>query len=122
MSTYRRARDLMERGAAAYRLAESDQRRLLIRAFVSRIEIDVDNEQATLASPFMELKRAAAESKTRSHTGITVDKLSQRRVKITNPGAQSWGRGSTMNSLVELAGIAPASAELLASALQVYSV
>lgn len=114
MAAYHQAVSLMALGASAYYLAEPEQRRLLIRAFTSRLEVDADDEIATLASPFAQIKHTAESLKRRP----VREKLSLLEAKNTNPGASSEARGSIMNSLVELAGIAPASVELQASALQ----
>jgi hypothetical protein len=63
LAVYERARGLMERGTQAYKLGGPDARRLLIRAFLSRIEVDLDDEEATLASPWFEIQAAAAHLK-----------------------------------------------------------
>jgi hypothetical protein len=49
----------MSQGAKVYVLADSEVRRQLIRAFIARLEIDVDREEVTLASPWREIGEAA---------------------------------------------------------------
>ena len=67
LAVYERARGLMERGTQAYKLGGPDARRLLIRAFLSRIEVDLDDEEATLASPWFEIQAAAAHLQGSNH-------------------------------------------------------
>ncbi|WP_322754323.1 hypothetical protein [Frankia sp. Cas3] len=57
--TYRRAAALMKIGAEVYRMAGPDIRRTLNRAFLARIEIDVDEAEASLSEPWEALQRAA---------------------------------------------------------------
>lgn len=106
MATYELARGLMERGAAAYDVAGPEARRLLIRAFMDRIEIDADEEQAKLASPWQELKQAAVDANTRSVSRPDVDGLARRSAlgvgRMTNPEASLDVRGSIMIPLVDL--------------------
>jgi hypothetical protein len=49
----------MQRGASVYVMGGPEVRRLLNRAFIARIEVDLDEEQATLASPWREIRDAA---------------------------------------------------------------
>jgi site-specific DNA recombinase len=112
LAVYERARALMERGTQAYELGGPDARRLLIRAFLSRIEVDLDDEEATLASPWLEIQAAAThlrESSTRRAKPLGSHESANRarRHSTTNPGLTSGVRGSTMNPLVELRGFEP---------------
>jgi hypothetical protein len=50
----------MHQAAEAYRIGEPEVRRLLVQAFGVRIEIDADEAEATLASPWREIRDAAA--------------------------------------------------------------
>jgi hypothetical protein len=49
----------MVRAVQAYLVAEPAVRRLLVQAFLARIEVDSDDERAELASPWGEMQRAA---------------------------------------------------------------
>ena len=99
--------EFTDRGESARSAARPELRRVLIRAFIDHIKVDADQEQAKLASPWLELKRTAEDSKIRSIQISSVDKLSHRRAKTTNPGARSWAQGSIMNSLVDPRGLEP---------------
>ena len=111
MATYNQARDLMERGAAVYLMGGPEVRRLLNRAFITRIEVDAEEEQATLASPWREIRDAAAylqRSESPDQAPQTVEQPESRgRGSKANPGLVSEVRGSTMNPLVELRGLEP---------------
>jgi hypothetical protein len=106
--TYRQAQALMQRGAEAYRLGGPTVRRLLTRAFLARIEVDTDDEQATLASPWREIRDAAAHA--RKLSARPPEQHPRRRPSTTrrgsraNPGLLSEGQGSNKNPLVELLG------------------
>lgn len=71
METYRRAQALMQRGAEAYRLRGPDVRRLLAQAFLARIEVDTDDERATLANPWREIREAASRARPLAREGRT---------------------------------------------------
>jgi hypothetical protein len=109
MAVYEQARALMQRGAAAYKIAGPDARRTLTRAFLARIEVDTDHERATLASPWIEIQRAAEyvrpispvrPSRPSGQHGGRGNRQNGRPT-TTNPGLLSQGRGSIMNPLVE---------------------
>ena len=107
METCNQARDLMQRGAAVYVMGGPDVRRLLNRAFILRMEVDADEEQATLASPWREIRDAAGYVRSNPRTAQlfeTSEKRSKtaRRGSKTNPGLVFEVRGSNMNPLVEL--------------------
>jgi site-specific DNA recombinase len=112
MQVYEQARLLMHRGAEAYRISGPDSRRLLTRAFLARIDVDSEDEQATLASPWGEISEAAAHLRqlkpVRGGANDPTDApsaASRRRSK--NPEPLLEGRGSTINPLVELRGFEP---------------
>jgi site-specific DNA recombinase len=111
METYHQAQALMQRGAEAYRLGGPTVRRLLTRAFLARIEVDTDDEQATLASPWHEIRDAAAH--VRKLSARPPEQHPRRRPSTTrrgsraNPGLLSEGQGSNKNPLVELRGLEP---------------
>jgi site-specific DNA recombinase len=118
--TYWQAEALMRRAAAVYSLAIPDERRLLIRAFLSRLEIDIQDEQLALASPWREIAAAVSDQ---TPAMSPVSSLSTGRVQYqrrqgpgrpavkgrstTNAGRLSRGQGSNMNTLVELRGLEP---------------
>ena len=110
-ATYEQARALMERGAEAYRLGGPDTRRLLTRAFLTQIDVNVDDEAATLASPWLEIRDAATRLRQVTPRTTTPSRrrstASVRGVSMTNPGPHFEDRGSTMNPLVELQGLEP---------------
>jgi site-specific DNA recombinase len=111
MATYNQARDLMQRGAAVYVMGGPEVRRLLNRAFIMRIEVDAEEEQGTLASPWREIRDAAAYVRT-NDGAIELSQVSGRpkaagRSSKANPGLIFEVRGSTMNPLVELRGFEP---------------
>jgi site-specific DNA recombinase len=91
METYHQAQALMHRGAEAYRLGGPDVRRLLTRAFLARIEVDTDDEQATLASPWLEIQEAAAHARKTSPRPPKQNRRGQTRAAIQTR------RGSTSN-------------------------
>ena len=112
MKTYQRARTLMERGAEAYLIAGPDARRLLHRAFLAAVQVDTDDEQATLDSPWREIQAAANSlDATTSGTAATGSHdempILARGGQTTNPDPHCAGRGSNMNPLVELRGFEP---------------
>ena len=49
----------MCRAAELYALVEPEVRRQLNRAFIARLEIDIDRARATLGSPWKEINEAA---------------------------------------------------------------
>jgi len=59
IKTYEQARALMARGAEPYRFGGPEARRLLTRAFVALIEVDADEERATLTSRWLEIEAAS---------------------------------------------------------------
>jgi hypothetical protein len=61
----------MRRGAEAYWLRGPDVRRLLAQAFLARIEVDTDDERATLASPWPEIREAASRARPLAREGRT---------------------------------------------------
>ena len=105
------ARDLMQRGASVYVMGGPEVRRLLNRAFIARIEVDLDEEEATLASPWREIRDAAAYVRANDRT--VKPSQTPGRPKTTgrssraNPGLISEVQGSNMNALVELRGLEP---------------
>jgi len=107
--TYEQAQALMRRGAEIYAVAAPEVRRQLNRAFIARLEIDVDRERVILGSPSREINEAAIYLRERSHmigprTRRTYHRSgSQTR---TNPDLLV-GQGSSMNPLVELRGLEP---------------
>jgi hypothetical protein len=113
MDTYYQARAhaLMQRGAEAYRLGGPSVRRLLTRAFLARIEVDIDDEQATLASPWREIRNAAVH--VRKLPARPPEQHLRRRAPTTmwgsrsNPDPLSEDRGSNKDPLVELQGLEP---------------
>ncbi len=111
MEFYHRARDLMLRAAQAYLIGGPDVRRLLAQAFLARIEIDANDEQAELASPWGEIQRAA-EHVRRMSTRPPERHMPRRRPvaagrSTRNPGLVYAGQGSNKNPLVELTGFEP---------------
>ncbi len=112
MATYQQAQALMQRVAVAYRLGDPEVRRLLLRAFLDRIKIDTDDEQATLASPWREIQAAATQVHTNAQTVEPQGRRSYNRTRMQggsnpNPDPLFAGQGSTMNPLVELTGLEP---------------
>ena len=111
MEFYERARDLMLRAAEAYQIGDPAVRRLLVQAFIARIELDTDEEQAELASPWREIQNAAAH--VRRVPSRTPEQLLRRRLTKTeggstvNPDPVLVGQGSNKNLLVELRGFEP---------------
>jgi site-specific DNA recombinase len=111
MEFYCRARDLMLRAAEAYRIGGPEVRRLLAQAFITRIEIDADEEQAELASPWREIQSAASHVR-RMSTRPPERQVLRRRPgaggrSTTNPGLVPVGQGSNKDPLVELRGLEP---------------
>jgi site-specific DNA recombinase len=102
METYRRAQTLMQRGAEAYRLGGPDVRRLLTQAFLARIEVDTEDERATLASPWREIREAAGLARPHAQGRPTA----QGRSTKMNPDHLD-GQGSNRDPLVELRGLEP---------------
>jgi hypothetical protein len=91
----------MERAADAYRLGGPDVRRLLIRAFLERIEVDTDDEAATLASPWLEIHHSASYLRqTTTRLPALAEPAVVRRTKRRSPDHVYEGQGSTMNPLV----------------------
>ena len=111
MEPYYRAQRVMQRGADAYRIGGPDVRRYLIRAFLDRIEVDTEDERATLASPFREIQAAATHVRQLSTRPPARDILRRPvmagRGSDTDPGPVFEDQGSNMNPLVELRGFEP---------------
>jgi site-specific DNA recombinase len=104
MEFYRRARDLMLRAAQAYKLGGPEVRRLLVQAFLARIEIDAEDERAELASPWAEIQRAAEHVRRMSARPPERHIRSRRPVpearSTRNPGLVLVGQGSNKDPLV----------------------
>jgi site-specific DNA recombinase len=111
MEFYHRARDLMLRAAQAYMIGGPDVRRLLVQAFLARIEIDADDEQVELASPWAEMQKAAAHVRRMSTRPPARHGARRRPVaggrSTKNPSPVLVGQGSNKNPLVELRGFEP---------------
>ena len=107
---------------ATYLASSPLQRRILNQAFFKRIVVGEDNEvlgttltpayaaiadgwQRTFGQP---VPRSAQTARKRSET--TVRASVDREVSRENPDPSSWGQGLLLDSLVETAGIEPASA------------
>jgi hypothetical protein len=107
----------MRQGAKVYALAEPEVRRQLLRAFIARLEVDLDRELVILASPWREIKEAATRvrneqqvqrvrtSRTYMRSPSDADNGARPRSKM-NPD-QVFGQGSNKDPLVELRGFEP---------------
>jgi site-specific DNA recombinase len=110
MTFYHRARDLMLSAAQAYLIGDPAVRRLLVQAFLARIEVDSDDERAELASPWGEIRRAAAHVRQAS---TRPPARTLRRTPVTEGRSPKdhdlvlSGHGSNKNPLVELRGLEP---------------
>ena len=105
LRTYNQARAVMIRGAKAYELGGPDVRRLLIRAFLASIAVDQDVANATLASPWTEIQKAAGEAPEHRPTTRAAKSRAARphRSDTTkNTGPQFEDRCSTLFPLVEV--------------------
>jgi len=100
---YEQAKALMQRTAAAYRDGGPEVRRQLNRAFLHRIEVDTDSEDARLGSPWQEIRRSV------TYVGSGQPEIPQRAGSRsrTNPDPLFEDRGSTVNPLVDLRGLEP---------------
>jgi site-specific DNA recombinase len=111
MEFYHRARGLMQRGAEAYRIGGPEVRRLLAQAFLARIEIDTDDAEATLASPWNEIRDAAAHVRKPSarppEHHLRRRRPAARTSSTTSPALVLVGQGSNKDPLVELRGLEP---------------
>jgi site-specific DNA recombinase len=116
LNTYEQARSLMQRGAAAYRLGGPGVRRLLNQAFLERIDVDADDERATLASPWREIQASADHVRKLSNQapGQVGHRARQarRRAKTMNPGHPSMGQGSNKDLLVGNTGLEPVTSRM----------
>jgi hypothetical protein len=106
---YEQARGLMERGAEAYKIGNPDTRRLLTRAFLARVEVDTEDETATLASPWLEIQSAVlyvrdSKDSQEQPSATELASTQPRRPSHTNPDLLFEDRGSKMNPLVDLLG------------------
>jgi len=111
---YQQAKSHMLQGAKVYAVAEQEVRRQLIRAFIARLRVDVDDEHVTLASPWREIDETAMHvrylrqtnqdhaSWTYMHSRSYAGSAARARSK-TNPDLLQ-GRGSNKDPLVELLG------------------
>ncbi len=111
MEFYYRARGLMQRAVEAYRIGGPEVRRLLAQAFLARIEIDTDDAEATLASPWREIRDAATHVRKLSarppEQHLRRRRLVARTSSTTSPGLVLVGQGSNKDPLVELRGFEP---------------
>lgn len=105
------ALSLMERGAAAYAEAGPTARRLLVRAFMAKILVDMDEGEARLASPWAQVRAAATDGHHQplqgADQGVHVVRGRARGMDKKNPGSLSGDRGSTMSALVDPRGFEP---------------